>query len=95
MAKESDSVRARALASQDLEDIESLKSNPAFQRYFERRILGQLAALRETVLHDIKLDRDTLWEARLKYLATLEVSIILLQDESACKRMLVESREQD
>lgn len=85
---QSDASKSRARAAQDVEDIDSLKANPAFQRYFERQVIARVSESREAVLHDKKLDREGLWNAREKYFAILDVSTMLLKDEGACKGML-------
>jgi len=90
MAEKTDEQRARELATQDLEDIQTLRGTPAFERYFERRVNGMVATKADAVLHDLKLTPETLWRARLEYLAMRDVALLLTQDEGACRRLLSE-----
>lgn len=81
-------VSAKQRAAQDLEDIERLRKNPHFIRYFERRVLEELDKRREKVLHDRKLTKDQLWEERLLYLAARDMSTMLVGEEAACRNVI-------
>lgn len=95
MSKPTPESKQRALASRDVEDIESLRKTPAFQRYFERRVLGELNRHRDVLLYEKNLTKDQLWEARLKFDAAYDLSIMLLQDEAACRRLIIPSQDED
>jgi hypothetical protein len=83
-----DERKAGALAAQDLEDIRTLKKSPAWSRYWERVVVGEVQRLRERILTDRKLTKDELWEERLKFFAQLDLSQRILQDEAACRSII-------
>lgn len=87
MSDKSDNEQARQKAAQDLEDIETLKSMPAFKRYFARRVTDELKSLADKILYDAT-DRRAAWIAILRFRAVFEVSKVLLQDEASCKAVL-------
>lgn len=80
----SDTDESKRLAAQDLDDIETLRENSAFKRYFVRRVTGDLKTLADLVLHDAQ-DADKAWRAILIFRAKFEVSKMLLQDEALCR----------
>lgn len=75
------------LASDDLNDIEELRKNPAFSAYWSRRVLSKLDDARDSLLHGkltysndpVERQRLNIWE---------EVFTILLDDERACRNIL-------
>jgi hypothetical protein len=84
---------AKKRATDDLNDIETLRKIPAFNRYFSRRIWEEVDKLLEKVLHDKKLTPEKLHEARLLYLAAKETAELLTGDEAACRRLIDSSSE--
>lgn len=86
--QQSEESKSKSRANQDLEDIETLRKNPAFQRYFERRIIGELTKYRDEVLYNRALGKDDLYEARKQFLAVLDVSKMLYEDEAGCRNIL-------
>lgn len=83
-----DSRVTRSRAAQDLNDIAALRKTEAWPRYYERRMAEELEKLRETVLHDSKLDAAGLFLARERYLEARRFSHLVAQDEAACKNLL-------
>lgn len=94
-SRTSESAKARARASRDIEDIEVLRKNPAFHRYFERRVLSELESARNELLYGKDLTPEKLWNFRLKFDALYGVSLMLLQDEAACRNLIGESTDED
>ncbi|SRR6266404_2073105 len=88
MSAKSEEKKEGARAVQTLQDIRKLRKDPVFQRYFEARVVKEVQRLREIILTDRELDKDSLWNARLKFFAAFDTSKIMLQDEAACRAML-------
>lgn len=80
--------RARALATRDIEDIDVLRKNPVFARYFERRVLGELEKARNELLYGKNIDRDALWKAKVRFDAAYELSMMMIKDEAACRNLV-------
>jgi hypothetical protein len=77
-----------ARAVQDLENIAKLRKFPPFTDYYQRRLVGEIQRLRDSILHDRELNKDRLWEERLKFLQAYDILALTAQDEASCRSML-------
>lgn len=90
-----ETAQARARASRDLDDIESLRKHPAFQRYWERRIVGEMKIKSDVILYDRTKTRDEIWELLAQFRAAYDVALTLLQDEALCRNLSVRSESEE
>lgn len=86
---------ARKKASDDLADIEALKRFEPFNRLFVRRVQEELEKRREIVLHKRDLTPEALHNERLLYLAALDTSNLMKNDETACRNTLGPEKDQN
>lgn len=87
MENTNEDLKSRQRAKQDVEDIETLKKTPAFQRYYQRRIANELKAKADKVLYDSD-SKEEAWEALLEFRALYTTAKMLIVDEAACRRMV-------
>ena len=76
--------------SEDLKDIEALRTSKPFQRYFLRRMGEKLKVLEQTIL-EAKPD-DTSMEAKHKRAVIQELQKMMDQDESTFLKTMKPTR---
>jgi len=84
----SEDLQAKKRAQDDLNDIDALKKNQPFNRFFLRRVNEEVEKRREAVLHRRELTPEELYNERLLYLAALDTAKLMENEEAACRSIL-------